>query len=248
MINSDELWCAFSSMCKFVCMSAVSCDQLIAFLWEPIVSVAHQDSGTEAGSSSDGDLQPGEKVLQDIREWNGLERRLQAIQQQLETLSWSQELTVSSKRLCSLAHKPRQKNPIIRTWPVLCDIRLHPDPHTHAWQMLTRALSLILSEAAGHKLTCSTAETHAFLPLSSFTCIAFGNNWVILSFNGQTCKDIFSSAWPHGFHLRDVKHFTVGFFSLCFPAIPARTDFEAVLPFFLSKMMPSPDVKKIPRI
>lgn len=63
------------------------------------MSVAHQDGGPEAGSSSDGDLQPGEeKVLQDIREWNGLERRLREIQEQLETMSWSQELTVSSKR------------------------------------------------------------------------------------------------------------------------------------------------------
>lgn len=86
------------------------------------MSVAHQDSGAEAGSSSDGDLQPGEKVLQDIMEWKGLERRLQEIQQQLETLSWSQELTVSSKQLCLLAHNPRHKNYIIHTWPVLCDI------------------------------------------------------------------------------------------------------------------------------
>lgn len=91
------------------------------------MSVAHQDSSAEADSSSDGDLQPGEKVLQDIKEWKGLERRLQEIQQQLETLSWSQELTVSSKRLCLLAHNPSQKNHIIHTWPVLCDIRLHPD-------------------------------------------------------------------------------------------------------------------------
>lgn len=93
------------------------------------MSIAQQDSSPEAGSSSDGELQPGEKALQDIKEWNRLERRLQEIQQQLETLSWSQELTVSSKWLCSLALNPSQKNHIIYMWPVMCDIQLHPDAH-----------------------------------------------------------------------------------------------------------------------
>lgn len=153
------------------------------------MSVAHQDSGPEAGSSSDGDLQPGEKVLQDIKEWNGLERRLQEIQQQLESLSWSQELTVSSKRLHSLARKASESshNPHVaglrHTAASRCR-RMHD-------KMLRRALSLILSEAVGHKLTCA-AETHVFLPFSSFACIAFGNNAVILSFNSQICVKTFS--------------------------------------------------------
>lgn len=47
----------------------------------------------------DGDPQPGEKVLQDIRERRGQERRLQEIQEQLEILGQSQEMTVSSKQL-----------------------------------------------------------------------------------------------------------------------------------------------------
>lgn len=114
------------------------------------MSVAHQDSGAEAGSSSDGDLQPGEKVLQDIMEWKGLERRLQEIQQQLETLSWSQELTVSSKQLCSLARNPSQKNHIIHTWPVLCDIGLHPDTHA----CMTNAFRVTVT----HSLSCSALK------------------------------------------------------------------------------------------
>ncbi|XP_056914848.1 fibrous sheath-interacting protein 1 isoform X1 [Takifugu flavidus] len=52
-----------------------------------------QDCLPEADWSCDGDLRPGERVLQDIKEWSRLERRLQEIQQQLETLSWSQEMT-----------------------------------------------------------------------------------------------------------------------------------------------------------
>ncbi|TNM95539.1 hypothetical protein fugu_016622 [Takifugu bimaculatus] len=52
-----------------------------------------EDCLPEADWSCDGDLRPGERVLQDIKEWSRLERRLQEIQQQLETLSWSQEMT-----------------------------------------------------------------------------------------------------------------------------------------------------------
>lgn len=151
--------------------------------------VAHQDSRPEAGSSSDGDLQPGEKVLQDIKDWNGLERRLQEIQQQLETLSWSQELTVSSKRLCSLPHNPSQKNHRIHTWPVLWNIWLHPDAHA----CMTNGYNG--SHSFSH-MGFSTAETHVFIPLSLFACNAFGNNTVILSFNGQTCMNT-SSVWAY---------------------------------------------------
>uniref|UniRef100_UPI003AB075F1 fibrous sheath-interacting protein 1 n=1 Tax=Centroberyx gerrardi TaxID=166262 RepID=UPI003AB075F1 len=60
-----------------------------------------QGRESEAGWELDGDPQPGEKVLQDIRERRGQERRLQEIQQQLEILGQGQEMTVSSKQLCS---------------------------------------------------------------------------------------------------------------------------------------------------
>ncbi|XP_034381207.1 fibrous sheath-interacting protein 1 [Cyclopterus lumpus] len=52
-----------------------------------------QDRGSEVGWKCYGDLQPGEKVLQDIKERRGQERRLQEIQQQLEILNKGQEMT-----------------------------------------------------------------------------------------------------------------------------------------------------------
>uniref|UniRef100_UPI0037E88739 fibrous sheath-interacting protein 1 n=1 Tax=Semicossyphus pulcher TaxID=241346 RepID=UPI0037E88739 len=55
--------------------------------------------GSEVGWTSDGDRQPGEKVLQDIKERRGQEQRLQEIQQQLELLSLGQEWTIESPGL-----------------------------------------------------------------------------------------------------------------------------------------------------
>ncbi|XP_054470564.1 fibrous sheath-interacting protein 1 [Anoplopoma fimbria] len=52
-----------------------------------------QGRGSEVGWKCYGDLQPGEKVLQDIKERRGQERRLQEIQQQLEILNQGQEMT-----------------------------------------------------------------------------------------------------------------------------------------------------------
>eukprot|EP00064_Thunnus_orientalis_P003390 superscaffoldBa00000274_g3399 len=51
------------------------------------------------GWKCDGDPQPGEKVLQDIKERRGQERRLQEIQQQLEMLGQGQEMTNESPDL-----------------------------------------------------------------------------------------------------------------------------------------------------
>ncbi|KAF7654805.1 hypothetical protein LDENG_00064560 [Lucifuga dentata] len=58
-----------------------------------------QGHGFEAGWKYDGDLQPGEKVQQDIKERRGQERRLQEIQQQLEILGQGQEMTDESPAL-----------------------------------------------------------------------------------------------------------------------------------------------------
>ncbi|XP_074516391.1 fibrous sheath-interacting protein 1 isoform X5 [Sebastes fasciatus] len=52
-----------------------------------------QGRGSEVSWKWDEDPQPGEKVLQDIKERRGQERRLQEIQQQLETLDQGQEMT-----------------------------------------------------------------------------------------------------------------------------------------------------------
>uniref|UniRef100_A0A8P4KU81 Fibrous sheath-interacting protein 1 n=1 Tax=Dicentrarchus labrax TaxID=13489 RepID=A0A8P4KU81_DICLA len=54
---------------------------------------------SEVGWKCDGDPQPGEKVLQDIKERRGQERRLQEIQQQLEILGQGQEMTNESPDL-----------------------------------------------------------------------------------------------------------------------------------------------------
>ncbi|XP_069574810.1 fibrous sheath-interacting protein 1 isoform X2 [Brachyistius frenatus] len=58
-----------------------------------------QGPGSEDGWKCDGDVQPGEKVLQDIKERRGQERRLQEIQQQLETLVQGHEMTIESPEL-----------------------------------------------------------------------------------------------------------------------------------------------------
>ncbi|GAA6213715.1 fibrous sheath-interacting protein 1 isoform X9 [Lates japonicus] len=58
-----------------------------------------QGHGSEVGWMCDGDPRPGEKVLQDIRERRGQERRLQEIQEQLEILGQSQEMTNESPDL-----------------------------------------------------------------------------------------------------------------------------------------------------
>ncbi|KAM9354870.1 fibrous sheath-interacting protein 1 [Pholidichthys leucotaenia] len=58
-----------------------------------------QGSGSEASWKCDGDRQPGEKVLQDIKESRGQERRLQEIQRQLELLDQGQEMTSDSPDL-----------------------------------------------------------------------------------------------------------------------------------------------------
>ncbi|XP_037652506.1 fibrous sheath-interacting protein 1 isoform X10 [Sebastes umbrosus] len=58
-----------------------------------------QGRGSEVSWKWDGDPQPGEKVLQDIKERRGQERRLQEIQQQLETLGQGQEMTNESPDL-----------------------------------------------------------------------------------------------------------------------------------------------------
>ncbi|KAI3367221.1 hypothetical protein L3Q82_008272 [Scortum barcoo] len=58
-----------------------------------------QGRGSEVGWKCDGDPQPGEKVLQDIKERRGQERRLQEIQQQLEILGQGQDMTNESPPL-----------------------------------------------------------------------------------------------------------------------------------------------------
>ncbi|XP_044021833.1 fibrous sheath-interacting protein 1 isoform X5 [Siniperca chuatsi] len=58
-----------------------------------------QGHGSEVGWKCNGDPQPGEKVLQDIKERRGQEGRLQEIQQQLEILGQSHEMTNESPDL-----------------------------------------------------------------------------------------------------------------------------------------------------
>ncbi|XP_031134304.1 fibrous sheath-interacting protein 1 isoform X2 [Sander lucioperca] len=55
-----------------------------------------QGRGSEVGWKCDGDPQPGEQVLLDIKERRGQERRLREIQQQLEILGQGQEMTNES--------------------------------------------------------------------------------------------------------------------------------------------------------
>ncbi|XP_051243103.1 fibrous sheath-interacting protein 1 isoform X8 [Dicentrarchus labrax] len=61
--------------------------------------VDSEGHSSEVGWKCDGDPQPGEKVLQDIKERRGQERRLQEIQQQLEILGQGQEMTNESPDL-----------------------------------------------------------------------------------------------------------------------------------------------------
>ncbi|CAJ1073762.1 fibrous sheath-interacting protein 1 isoform X5 [Xyrichtys novacula] len=58
-----------------------------------------KDCGSQVGWMCDGDQQSGGKVLQDIKERRGQERRLQEIDQQLELLGLSQEMTIDSPDL-----------------------------------------------------------------------------------------------------------------------------------------------------
>lgn len=62
------------------------------------MSVVHQGRGAEASWKCDRGRQPAERVLQDIKAWTGLEQRLREIQQQLDVLDRSQEMTVSSEQ------------------------------------------------------------------------------------------------------------------------------------------------------
>ncbi|XP_075874500.1 fibrous sheath-interacting protein 1 [Nelusetta ayraudi] len=52
-----------------------------------------QGRGAEASWKCDWGRQPAERVLQDIKAWRGLEQRLREIQQQLDVLGQSQEMT-----------------------------------------------------------------------------------------------------------------------------------------------------------
>lgn len=63
------------------------------------MSVVHQGRGAEASWKCDWGQQPAERVLQDIKAWRGLEQRLREIQQQLDVLDQSQEMTVSLEQL-----------------------------------------------------------------------------------------------------------------------------------------------------
>ncbi|XP_041809991.1 fibrous sheath-interacting protein 1 [Chelmon rostratus] len=58
-----------------------------------------QGRGSEVGWKCDGDPQPGERVLQDVKERRGQERRLREIEQQLEILGRGQEMTNESPDL-----------------------------------------------------------------------------------------------------------------------------------------------------
>lgn len=99
------------------------------------MSVVYQGHGSEIGWKCDGDPQPGEKVLQDIKERRGQERRLQEIQQQLEILGRGQEMTVSSKQLCSFTHKTHA--------------RIHTSASIHALSVL-RFLTLLGASIRRH--------------------------------------------------------------------------------------------------
>ncbi|KAM3594959.1 uncharacterized protein V6R79_015954 [Siganus canaliculatus] len=52
-----------------------------------------QGCGSDVGSKCDGDLQPGEKLLQDVKEWREQQRRLHEIDRQLEILGSGQDMT-----------------------------------------------------------------------------------------------------------------------------------------------------------
>lgn len=94
-----------------------------------VMSVVYQGHGSEVSWKCDGDPQPGEKVLLDIKVRRGLEWRLQEIQQQLEILGQSHEMTVSSKQL----HDTQQTHPsvYIHTLSVSCIVTLHRSVSVH---------------------------------------------------------------------------------------------------------------------
>ncbi|XP_027856461.1 fibrous sheath-interacting protein 1 isoform X3 [Xiphophorus couchianus] len=87
-----------------------------------------QGLGSKIGWKQDWDQQPGEKVLQDIKERRELETRLQEIQQQLEILGVGQEMTNESADLteeqlrclldeCKRTESQNQDNPRNKTVP-----------------------------------------------------------------------------------------------------------------------------------
>ncbi|XP_043999549.1 fibrous sheath-interacting protein 1 isoform X2 [Gambusia affinis] len=87
-----------------------------------------QGLGSKIGWKQDWDKQPGEKVLQDIKERRELETRLQEIQQQLEFLGVGQEMTNESADLteeqllclldeCRRTESRSQNNPRKKTVP-----------------------------------------------------------------------------------------------------------------------------------
>ncbi|XP_034713744.1 fibrous sheath-interacting protein 1 isoform X2 [Etheostoma cragini] len=63
------------------------------------ILIMSQGRGSEVGWKGDGDPQPGEQVLLDLKERRGLEKRLKEIQQQLEILGQDQEMTNESPDL-----------------------------------------------------------------------------------------------------------------------------------------------------
>ncbi|KAM4540823.1 fibrous sheath-interacting protein 1 isoform 3-T3 [Fundulus diaphanus] len=98
-----------------------------ARLAELLQEINEEEKGSASGTDSkgpgskvvwkhDGDRQPGEKVLQDIKERRELERRLQQIQQQLEILGGGQEMTnesadlIEEQLLCLLGECERTKS------------------------------------------------------------------------------------------------------------------------------------------
>ncbi|XP_016525572.1 fibrous sheath-interacting protein 1 isoform X8 [Poecilia formosa] len=66
---------------------------------EVVVGTWQKGLGSKVGWKQDWDRQPGEKVLQDIKERRELETRLQEIQRQLEMLGVGQEMTNESADL-----------------------------------------------------------------------------------------------------------------------------------------------------
>lgn len=78
-----------------------------------VVSVVHQGRGSEVGWKCSGDQQPGEKVLQDIKERRKQEQQLQKIQQQLEILGRSPETSVSPEQILSFTQKHTQSSRVI---------------------------------------------------------------------------------------------------------------------------------------
>lgn len=68
------------------------------------MSVVYQEPASDIDLRHDGDPQPGEKVLQDIKERRTQEKQLLEIQRQLDLLGQDQEMTVSWQPPCFLTH------------------------------------------------------------------------------------------------------------------------------------------------